>query len=125
AAAQVLQAKDQVIAEVFRRAEAQLAQLRGDRARYAGLLRALLREAAAGLSGRLIVEAHPDDRDLVRQAAKELGLDAEVVAAEDVQGGVRVATADRRFIVENTLRSRLERARPVLATEVAALLWGG
>jgi V/A-type H+-transporting ATPase subunit E len=125
AAAQVLQAKDQVIAEVFRRAEAQLAQLRQDRARYAGLLRALLREAAAGMGGRLIVEAHPDDRDLVHQAAKELGLDAEVTAAADVQGGVRVATADRRFIVENTLRSRLERARPVLATDVAALLWGG
>lgn len=124
AAALVLQAKDRAIAEVFARAEAELARLAQDKTRYAGVLRALIREAAAGLSSRIVVEVHPDDRDLARHAVKDLGLDAEVATADDIRGGVRVATADRRFIVENTLASRIERVRPVLVTEVAATLWG-
>lgn len=124
AAAQVLQAKDQAIAEVFRRAEEQLREVQQDKARYAAALRAMIREAASGLNGRIVVEVHPDDRELAKQAVRELGLDAEGATAEDVSGGVRVATADRRFVVENTLLSRLERVRPVVASEIAALLWG-
>jgi len=124
AAALVLQAKDRALAEVFSRAEAELQRIQQDRARYAAALRALMREAAVGLSGRLVVEVHPDDRDLARQIARDLGIDAEVAAAPDVSGGVRVATLDRRFVVENTLSSRIERVKPVLASEVAAVLWG-
>lgn len=124
AAALVLQAKDAALAEVFTRAEEELVKVTQDRGRYVAVLRGLLKEAASGFNGRIVVEAHPDDRDLIRQAVKELGLDAEVAAAEDVRGGVRVSTADRRFVVENTLASRIERVKPVLATDVAAMLWG-
>ena len=124
ASALVLQAKDRAISEVFSRAEAELARLQQDKTRYAGVLRALIREASAGLSGRIVVEVHPDDRDLARQAVRELGLDAEAATADDVRGGARVVTADRRFVVENTLASRIERVKPVLTSEVAALLWG-
>jgi len=124
AAALVLQAKDRAIAGVFARAEEELRRMPQDPTRYAGALRALIREAAAGLSGRLVVEVHPTDRDLARRVVKDLGLDAEVAAADDVSGGARVSTADRRFVVENTLVSRVERVRPVLTSEVARLLWG-
>jgi IgA-specific serine endopeptidase len=124
AAALVLRAKDGALAEVFLRAEQELLRIPQDRARYAAVLRGLIREAAANLSGRLIIEVHPDDRDAAAQAVRDLGVDGEVKTAEDVRGGVRVSTPDRRFIVENTLLSRIERARPVLGTDVAALLWG-
>jgi len=124
AAALVLQAKDRALAEVFTQAEEELRRVAQDRTRYPAVLRALIREAAAGLSGHIVVEVHPDDRDLARQAVRDLGLDAEVTPSADVSGGARVATADRRFTVENTLASRIERVRPLLASEVAALLWG-
>jgi vacuolar-type H+-ATPase subunit E/Vma4 len=112
------------MADVFLRAEQALLRLPQDRGRYAAVLRGLIREAAANLGGRLIVEIHPDDREVAAQAVRDLGVDAEIATAEDVRGGVRVSTPDRRFVVENTLLSRIERARPVLATEVAQLLWG-
>lgn len=123
AAAVVLAAKDQVIAEVFTRAEAELHRLQQDSVRYGAALRALIREAAGGLSGRIVVEVHPDDREAAKRAVRDLGLDAEVAGSPDVSGGARVATADRRFLVENTLISRLERVKPMVASEVAALLW--
>jgi vacuolar-type H+-ATPase subunit E/Vma4 len=123
AAALVLRAKDEAMADVFLRAEQGLLRLPQDRRRYAAVLRGLLREAAANLSGRLLVDVHPDDREAAAHAVRDLGLDAEIRTAEDIRGGVRVSTPDRRFSVENTLLSRIERVRAVLATDVAQLLW--
>jgi vacuolar-type H+-ATPase subunit E/Vma4 len=123
AAALVLRAKDEAMADVFLRAEQGLLRLPQDRRRYAAVLRGLLREAAANLSGRLLVDVHPDDREAAAHAIRDLGLDAEIRTAEDIRGGVRVSTPDRRFSVENTLLSRIERVRAVLATDVAQLLW--
>ncbi len=124
AAALVLQAKDQAIADVFAGAEAELARVAQDKARYGAVLRGLIREAAGGLPGRITVEANPRDLDLARQAVRELKLDAEVKAVDDVTGGVRLISDDGRFIVENTLASRVERVRALLAPEIATLLWG-
>lgn len=124
AASLVLQAKDAAIGEVFEKAHADLVKTAHDRAGYQHLLRALIKEAAAELSGPLVIEANPADADAARAAARELGLDAEVKPSPDVSGGVVLQTADGRFTVQNTLASRLERVKPVLVTEVANLLWG-
>jgi V/A-type H+-transporting ATPase subunit E len=124
AAALILRAKDDAMTEVFSRAEQALSRLQRDRLRYTAVLGGLIKEAAAGLSGHVIVEVNPEDREPATRAVRELGLDAEVRTAEDVRGGTRVATPDGRFVVENTLASRIERVRPVLASELAQLLWG-
>ncbi len=124
ASALILQAKDQAIGDVFAAAEAELSSVQQDRTRYGAVLRGLIREAAEGLAGRITVDINPKDLDLARQAGKELKLDAEVKAADDVSGGARVISDDGRFIVENTLASRVERVKPLLGPEIAALLWG-
>src|SRR5437667_2535266 len=124
ASALVLQAKDEALHEVFSVAADELARVQQDKARYGPILRGLIREASGALSGRITVEANPRDLDLVKQAVRDLKLDAEVKAAEDISGGVRLISDDGRFIVENTLTSRVERVKTFLAPEIAALLWG-
>ncbi|MGH2453428.1 MAG: V-type ATP synthase subunit E [bacterium] len=124
AQALLLGRKDQAIAEVFRRAAAALEAVVRDRARYAQVLERLIGEGAAGFSGRVVIEAHPDDADLVRAAAGRHRLDAEVTPAPDIRGGVRFNAPDGRYVVVNTLTARLERARPTLVSEVARVLWG-
>lgn len=123
AAALVLQAKDQAMTAIFTDAEAELQRISQNKTQYAKILRGLIQEAATGLSGHLIIEVHPNDVQVARQAVKEAGLDAEVKSSTAISGGARVATPDGRFVVENTLTSRLERVKPVVASEVAALLW--
>ena len=124
ASALVLQARDEAIHEVFRIAEEELARLQQDKVRFGPIVRGLIKEASGALSGRITVEANPKDLDLVKQAVRDLKLDAEVKAADDVSGGVRLIAADSRFIVENTLASRVERVKTLLAPEIATLLWG-
>lgn len=124
AAALVLQAKDEAVADVFAKAEAELSKMAQDRTHYAALLRGLIREAAHSLDGRLVVEVHPDDLELARAALRDLKLDAEVKPADEVRAGARLSTDNGRFVVENTLASRIERVKSSVAPEVAALLWG-
>lgn len=123
AAALVLQAKDQAMTAIFADAETELQRISQNKTQYGKILRGLIQEAGSGLSGHLIVEVHPDNVQVARQAVKEAGLDAEVKSSTAISGGARVATPDGRFVVENTLTSRLERIKPVVASEVAALLW--
>jgi V/A-type H+-transporting ATPase subunit E len=124
AQALLLEAKDEAIAEVFRRAEEALDQVVRDHTRYGRILEHLIPEGIQGFNGRVIIEAHPDDVKAVQAAVQRQKLDAEVRAAEGVHGGVRLFSTDGRYIVLNTLQSRLERARPALASEVARTLWG-
>jgi vacuolar-type H+-ATPase subunit E/Vma4 len=127
AAALVLAAKDQAIGQVFERAEAELRQAAANPQVRGAVLRSLLREAARDLSGggRLTVETSGSDAAAVRDGCRELGLDAEVREAADVADGVRVASADGRVVVENTLGSRLARARREMVSKVAEMLWRG
>jgi vacuolar-type H+-ATPase subunit E/Vma4 len=140
AAALVLAAKDEAIQKVFEQAEAGLRAAAANPQRRTAVLRSLLREAAQGLAGfddmvagresagssaggRVTVETSGGDVQAVRDAARELGLDAEVREARDVADGVRVAAADGRVVVENTLGSRLARARREMVSRVAETLW--
>ena len=125
ASALVLAAKDQAIRQVFEQAEAELRQATANPQRRGAVLRSLLREAAQGLSGagRLTVETSSADVAAVRDACRELGLDADVREAAEVADGVRVASADGRVVVENTLGSRLARAQREMVSRVAETLW--
>jgi vacuolar-type H+-ATPase subunit E/Vma4 len=40
-----------------------------------------------------------------------------------VVGGVKVSSPGGRFVLTNTLASRLDRARPIVAADVAKALW--
>lgn len=125
AAALVLAAKDDAIRGVFEQAEAALRAAASDPQRRPGVLRVLLSEAGRDLTdgGRVTVETAPGDVPAVRDACRELGLDAEVRGVPDVADGVRVAAADGRVAVENTLGSRLARARREMVSRVAETLW--
>jgi vacuolar-type H+-ATPase subunit E/Vma4 len=54
---------------------------------------------------------------------KERGWEVTIQADPAVQGGARISSTDGRLVVTNTLPSRLGRARPMLAAEVAGVLW--
>ncbi len=120
----LLETKDQLVEEVFRRAGEELERIAQDPVRFAPVLRELLREAVSGSPGHVVVECAERDVAAVEAAARELGLNADVQPSSAVRGGVRVRSPDGRFTVENTLPSRLERARQVLLSQVADVLWG-
>jgi vacuolar-type H+-ATPase subunit E/Vma4 len=126
AAALILGAKDEAIRKVFEGAEAALRSAMGNPGRRREMVRAFLREAAEGLSaeGRVTVEVPRGDAQAAREACKELRLDADVRESAEVTDGVLLTSPDGRLAVENTVPSRLARARLELVSRVAETLWG-
>ncbi len=125
AAAMLLEAKDKAIQAVFDRAAAELKRMSGDPARRRALLRNLLTEAAQGLETQGgTLDVPPGDAGIAQEISKEMGLSVEIRENPEVIGGVRLTTRDRRVMVENTLASRLSRARAALVSRVAETLWG-
>jgi len=120
----ILEAKDEQIDRVFELAQTELERISHDPTRYPAILRRLLQEAVEGFEGRVVVECAESDVAAVEAIARELGIEADVRPSPDVGGGVRVRSEDGRFVVENTLTSRLARARQALLSEVAEILWG-
>ncbi|MGQ0572494.1 MAG: V-type ATP synthase subunit E [Armatimonadota bacterium] len=123
ASSRVLQVKEEEIARVFSAAESELARLASDGQRYPDALRSFVEEALQGVSGAAVVTVNPTDQALVADLVRQRGGDVTVRSDPAVHGGVHVASPDGRFMVTNTLTSRLERARPALAAEVAKALW--
>lgn len=125
AAAMLLEAKDKAIQAVFDRAAAELKRMSADPSRRRALLRTLLAEAAQGLESQGgMLDVPPGDAGIAQEIAKEMGLSVEIRETPEVIGGVRLTTRDRRVMVENTLASRLSRARAALVSRVAETLWG-
>ena len=124
ASALVLQAKEDAMAEVLARAEAELTRFPGNGQRYPVALRAFIEEALKGLGGHGVVMVNPADQSIAQALVRERGWQVEVRPDAAVQGGVRVSSPDGRFVVTNTLVSRMDRARPMLAADIARTLWG-
>lgn len=109
---------DDVLAETARR----LSRLR-ERTDYEALLSHLLHEAIAALDapGPLHIESDPQDAATVRKITPT---DRPVTFGTSLRtgGGLRVATDDRRFLVDNTVETRFTIALPKLRRQLAPLL---
>jgi vacuolar-type H+-ATPase subunit E/Vma4 len=119
----ILQAKEEEIAKVFAQAEAELVRIPGNGQQYPDTLRAFIDEALQGVTGEAVVTVNPADESLARALIGERTSTATVNTDAAVKGGARIASSGGRFTVTNTLASRLDRARPILAGEVAKTLW--
>ncbi|HEX7040487.1 MAG TPA: V-type ATP synthase subunit E [Trueperaceae bacterium] len=120
-----LRAQHEGVRSVFEEVRRQLDALVTDQGRYPGVFEKLLDEALAAARevGVASVEVAPADVELARSALASRGVSAEVRAADDVRGGVRVRTT-RRSAVENTLYDRLDAMAGELAAEVSKALFG-
>lgn len=124
ASALKLRAQHAAVEAVFAAARDELRALANDEPAYAKVLRALLAEVldAVGVAEVAGVHAAADDVDVVAKAAKALGVEAPVGAADDLIGGVRVTTRGRAT-VENSLGQRLAALEGELAAQVSATLF--
>ena len=101
----------QVFEEMFNRAFAELATMRGRSAEYESTLESLIRDAAAGLEGACTIHVDPADESLATSLATRAGLKATVVGDLSTIGGASVSSCDGRVTNDNTFESRLAQVR--------------
>jgi vacuolar-type H+-ATPase subunit E/Vma4 len=121
---EVIKAKNEVFERVFEDAAANLGSIR-QHPEYRGILKVLLDEALRdlGIDGVVI---HLDKRDeqILKNILSELNISAEVVADLTTAGGLNVYSHDERFVVFNTLESRLKKAKEIYRPDIFSILFG-
>jgi len=119
-----LKSLEKAINESFERATEKIASSGG--AEYERALERLIQEGLDVIGPKANVMCAAKDRRAVASAVKNLSKAKITLEDETVEtiGGVIVATPDRSVRFDNTFEARLERMRPTLRKDVAALLTG-
>jgi len=120
----IAQARHDVYEGAFEEAGERLRGIR-DRPDYPAIFQRLLQEAVSFFENRdLVLHVDPADEEICRKAADGIGLSGEILSDIQCTGGVIVETGGGRVRVENTIDSRLDRARESMKTEVFSALFG-
>lgn len=121
-----LKALEEAVEEVFSNAVSQISKLEGNR--YEAALRHLLTEAMEVIGPNALVSTNSKDAKEVFDIAKGIkGERGRLTPGDkrlDTIGGVVLTTPDKTIRFDNTFEARLERLRPTLRKEVAAVLNG-
>lgn len=80
------------------------------------------------LSRELVVELNEEDleaqRERIAELAEKKALTIEVKPSSSFKGGVRIYTADRRLLYDNSLSARLERSAEDIRQEIWRAIFG-
>jgi len=120
-----LKALEKAVNDAFESATKQISSSTG--ATYEEAMQRLIQEGVDVIGPRAKVQCAPKDRKAVASAARKLGAGAKVSLEEEpieTIGGVVLTTPDGSVRFDNTFDARLERMKPMLRKEIAAILTG-
>jgi V-type H+-transporting ATPase subunit E len=137
----VLQARKQMLVDLFSTAKTKLPTLTADKAVYSDMLVMLILQGLYQLmENKVLIKCKKHDRELVSNAmvkaagvyAKEMGLgkeptlsiDEEAWLDEKSSGGVLLSALEERIKCSNTLESRLELLSEKMLPDIRILLFG-
>lgn len=121
---EVAKTKSEIFQKVFDEAPRRLESVR-EQPQYRENLKELLGEALRDL-GNTDVVLHIDKRDetLWKEILNESKGNYQIVSDLTCTGGLDVYTRDERFVIFNTLESRLKKAKEIYRPEIFSLLFG-
>jgi V/A-type H+/Na+-transporting ATPase subunit E len=120
-----LRSLERAVNEVFDLAAKQISTSSGSS--YDKAIAGLIEEGLAAIGQKAKVQCASKDKKAVSAAIKKLGSNARVSLDDEpieTIGGVVLATPDGSVRFDNTFEARLERLKPTLRKEVAAILIG-
>jgi vacuolar-type H+-ATPase subunit E/Vma4 len=120
----VIKTKSEIFQKVFEEAPHQFASVR-EHPKYRENLKVLLGEALGDLGSKEVI-LHIDERDetLLKEILNEIKVNHKIVTDLTCAGGLNAYTTDERFVVFNTLESRLKKAKEIYRPEIFSLLFG-
>jgi V/A-type H+-transporting ATPase subunit E len=126
----LMQSRQDMLTEVFERAEKRLREISGEGADYDAILIRLIVEAASAIGGEnFVVAANEQDLEYLKKSVRKINSELKKALGEgtvkldddplDVMGGVIVKNIEGTKTHYNTLEGRLATARSKIEAEVA------
>ncbi len=117
---------EEAVGIAFEKAKAKIDSVRyGDK--YASMMKKLLEDGLNAVNTEeVVVECDGKDREVVKKIASELERNVNVkikVVGEaiNVLGGLRIVSKDGSMVYDDTLDSRIERLKPIIRKDIAAM----
>ena len=117
---------EEAVGIAFEKAKAKIDSVRyGDK--YASMMKKLLEDGLNAVNTEeVVVECDGKDGDVVKKIASELERNVNVkikVVGEaiNVLGGLRIMSKDGSMVYDDTLDSRIERLKPIIRKDIAAM----
>ena len=120
---EVIRSKEAMMNDVFNSVMERIKALRKDGG-YEPVFKSLATETLSGINGKAIVSVDPADEQLARKILDGIG--REYVLKTDIKtlGGLSAHSEDGRIILNNTIDSRIAKAKQLLKTDVLKALFG-
>lgn len=124
----IMSFREEVIRETFQTLEQRLREFKKEE-NYIHFLLSSIEEGVTHLSGsEFVVELNDEDRKLlegeVNHLASRLAVKMDVKSSTSLMGGVRVFTADRRLLFDNSFSGRLKRMEEDIRQEIWRAVFG-
>jgi vacuolar-type H+-ATPase subunit E/Vma4 len=120
----MLEIKNEIFNAAFAEAGRTLALIR-ERPQYKASLKLLLGEVLHELGEKdVIFHIDPKDSTLFKELLAELKVNCDVATDLSCAGGLNANTRDERFMMVNTIESRLKRAKEVYRPDIVSILFG-
>jgi vacuolar-type H+-ATPase subunit E/Vma4 len=121
---EIIKSKNEIFESVFDEAVRNLVSVR-EKPQYREILKRLLGEALGDLrNDRVILHIDKRDEALFTDILHEMNVSGELVPDLSCAGGLNAYSRDERFVVFNTLESRLKKAKEIYRPEVFSVLFG-
>jgi len=119
-----IKAKNEIFERVFDEAVRNLESSR-EHSRYKEILNSLLKEAIGDLGTDGVI-FHIDKRDeaLFKDILNEMKVSGDIITDLTSAGGLNAYSRDGRFVIFNTLESRLKKAKEIYRPEIFSVLFG-
>ncbi|HPX72392.1 MAG TPA: V-type ATP synthase subunit E family protein [Methanoregulaceae archaeon] len=119
-----IKAKNEIFERVFDEAVRNLESSR-EHPRYKEILKSLLNEAIGDLGTDGVI-FHIDKRDeaLFKDILNEMKVSGDIITDLTSAGGLNAYSRDGRFVIFNTLESRLKKAKEIYRPEIFSVLFG-
>jgi len=119
-----IKAKNEIFERVFDEAVRNLESSR-EHPRYKEILKSLLNEAIGDLGTDGVI-FHIDKRDeaLFKDILNEMKISGDIITDLTSAGGLNAYSRDGRFVIFNTLESRLKKAKEIYRPEIFSVLFG-
>jgi vacuolar-type H+-ATPase subunit E/Vma4 len=121
---EVIKAKNELFEKVFEEAVRDLGSVR-EHPHYRGILKVLLGEALQEMgSDDGILHIDKKDEALLKAILNEMKLSNQIITDIICAGGLNVHSRDERFVIFNTLESRLKKAKEIYRPDIFSVVFG-